>query len=848
MSGTDRDRRPAERAALLAVSLVVVGATPALAALAPTTVADVGPGDESATRGVISTTDADPVARCSVSQTAVTPGESVSIDASASENATVYRYDAFGDGRFGDRLDRPVFDVTYDQAGTYEPQVRVASPDGATDTASCGTVTVESGNEPPAAVFTYSPPVPAAGEPATFESNSTDGDGGVVSHEWTVDGEPVGEGVTIQYSFPEPGEYTLGLTVTDDDGATDSDTVTVTVEESNEPPAVEVSYSPSQPMPEETVGFEAAATDDDGEVVASEWTVDGEAVGDGPTLRYAFPGPGEYTVGLTATDDDGATASTAVTVSVQGGSQEPTAEFTSSPSEPVPEETVTFDSQSSDPDGEIVEYRWTVDDEAVGDGPTLRYAFPGPGEYTVGLTVTDDDGSQSAVERTVTVGAGNQPPAVDIASLPTEPTAGEPVGFEAEVADPDGEVVEFRWRVDGELVDDRPALEYAFPGPGEYTVELTVTDDDGAAANAAVTVTVEESVTPADEVTLSAAWWHEPLRPRAGETATLIADGPADTRVRYRWDVDGDDEFELQGRSTSVAFPLPGEYTVTLRTVGPDERTRERRATVTVVQQRDGGSDDGLSFWTTPIDPAPGETVTLVADPVSPDGIAEYQWDFDGDGETDATGRTASYAYPGPGEYTVTLETVTESGDRETASGGVTSSERPPGSEMGEGSDTSFWLTPLNPTPGQTVTLVAAPAVPNDEVETYRWELDGDGEADTEGRSVTYAYPEDGEFSVRLTVERADGSTATAQSSVPVRDTSAETNTTDDDTTDDDTTDDDTTDDDMTDDGTTGGPEPNDTTGAGTTETDGSGPGFGVVAAVVALFVAAGVAARRAER
>ncbi|GAJ24110.1 unnamed protein product, partial [marine sediment metagenome] len=110
---------------------------------------------------------------------------------------------------------------------------------------------------------------------------------------------------------------------------------------------------------------------------------------------------------------DGATLTFTTTTPVN---QPPTAAFTYSPTEPNPDETVSFDaSTSSDPDGTIVSYDWSFGDEATGTGETTTHPYSEAGDYTVTLTVTDDDGAINSTSKTVTVVSlpVNQPPTAD---------------------------------------------------------------------------------------------------------------------------------------------------------------------------------------------------------------------------------------------------------------------------------------------------------------------------------------------------------------------------------------------------------------------------------------------------
>lgn len=60
---------------------------------------------------------------------------------------------------------------------------------------------------------------------------------------------------------------------------------------------------------------------------------------------------------------------------------------------------------SSDPDGVISSYAWTFGDGTTGTGATASRTYTAAGTYTVGLTVTDDDGATASTTRQVTVTA-----------------------------------------------------------------------------------------------------------------------------------------------------------------------------------------------------------------------------------------------------------------------------------------------------------------------------------------------------------------------------------------------------------------------------------------------------------
>jgi len=93
-----------------------------------------------------------------------------------------------------------------------------------------GTGIVYTEGHPPVASFTYSPENPVVGEEITFDASSSyDPDGEIESYDWDFgDGNSAQEEV-VTHAYVEAGEYAVTLTVTDNDGLTDSNELSLEV-------------------------------------------------------------------------------------------------------------------------------------------------------------------------------------------------------------------------------------------------------------------------------------------------------------------------------------------------------------------------------------------------------------------------------------------------------------------------------------------------------------------------------------------------------------------------------------------------------------------------------------------
>ncbi len=165
-------------------------------------------------------------------------------------------------------------------------------------------------------------------------------------------------------------------------------------------------------------------------------------------------------------------------------------------------QTVAFNgSQSIDPDGTIIFYRWNFGDgssQILDISPEHTYADPGV--YTVTLTVVDDDGRSSMANTTATIQGvifiNNPPVATCIA--PSTANVSQELTFDASQSnDTDGTIVGYRWDFNSDGIYETdwvttPIATWTFTTAGTYVTTLEVMDNNDAISPYSTTISVKE--------------------------------------------------------------------------------------------------------------------------------------------------------------------------------------------------------------------------------------------------------------------------------------------------------------------------------------------------------------------
>ncbi len=150
---------------------------------------------------------------------------------------------------------------------------------------------------------------------------------------------------------------------------------------------------------------------------------------------------------------------------------------------------------------------------------------------------------------------------------------------------------------------------------------------------------------------------YSPTNPQTNERIKFDASGSYDPDGRIRrmeWDLDGDGNIEATGTTVYTRYTSSGRARVTLTVTDNDGASS---STTQYVQIGPSNQQPRAEFSYSPTSPKVGETVRFDgSSSFDPDGsVVSWNWDFNGDGRTDRSGRVVWNSFSSSGTRQVTL-------------------------------------------------------------------------------------------------------------------------------------------------------------------------------------------------
>ncbi|HXI33486.1 MAG TPA: PKD domain-containing protein [Gemmatimonadales bacterium] len=165
-----------------------------------------------------------------------------------------------------------------------------------------------SSNQPPVAAFTSSCSALSCG----FTSTSSDPDGTISTYSWDFGDGQTSAQQNPSHTYAAAGTYTVALTVTDNQSATNTTSQPVTVSAANQPPAAAFTSSCSAL----SCSFTNGSSDPDGSIASQAWTFGDGATSQAVSPSHSYAAAGTYSATLQVTDNQGATNSISHSVTV----------------------------------------------------------------------------------------------------------------------------------------------------------------------------------------------------------------------------------------------------------------------------------------------------------------------------------------------------------------------------------------------------------------------------------------------------------------------------------------------------------------------------------------------------
>ncbi|MEM2387547.1 MAG: PKD domain-containing protein [Candidatus Thermoplasmatota archaeon] len=235
-------------------------------------------------------------------------------------------------------------------------------------------------------------------------------------------------------------------------------------------------WLPPSPTRADVIRFYDNST---GEINSWEWDFGDGSFSYEKNPKHKYTTVGKFNVTLKIRGPEGEAN---VTKEIYISNALPFADFDWNPKNPVEKVNITFNASISyDLDGIIVNYTWQFGDGSIAYGKEVIHAYNSKGNYTVNLTVLDNDGGEKRISKLIIVGEKEANPPFAIFKIKERAGKGETVLIDASESYDNGTIVKYIWDFgDGaNVTKTQPFVEHVWYKDGEYRVTLIVEDDEG---------------------------------------------------------------------------------------------------------------------------------------------------------------------------------------------------------------------------------------------------------------------------------------------------------------------------------------------------------------------------------
>ncbi|KKG11946.1 hypothetical protein EO98_08395 [Methanosarcina sp. 2.H.T.1A.6] len=285
----------------------------------------------------------------------------------------------------------------------------------------------------------------------------------------------------------------------------------------------------------------------------------------------------------------------------------PVADFSSNVTSGNAPLDVSFADKST---GTPTAWNWDFGDGANSEVQSPVHTYSLAGTYTVKLTVSNPNGTDSKTGA-INVLQNSEPvpepsePVLPVADFSTSTIPG-PAPLAVQFTDLSQNAVSWSWDFDNNGQPDSAIQSpvYVYEVPGDYTVNLSVSNQNGTSSKTATIIVLEaENINdglPVADFSMNVSEGYAPL--------SVLYTDVSQKATGIGWDFDNDDLADVSSGTVVYVYPAPGVYTVTL-TAANENGTASKTATITVLKESSSGGSSHSSGGSVGGSPEPAKNV-----------------------------------------------------------------------------------------------------------------------------------------------------------------------------------------------------------------------------------------------
>jgi hypothetical protein len=360
----------------------------------------------------------------------------------------------------------------------------------------------------------------------------------------------------------------LSVVVTDEDGATARERISLSTVTNSPPDINGINATPQTVQPGGTATILATASDAETDALAYQWTApSGWSIDDPNAAEIEVTAPNMYGATgifqLTVTDSAGFSVDASFGLSTAMNNGPIISSITASSQTVGRGGELQLDVSATDPNGDSLSYQWsapsgwTFNDTSVED-PTLT-APDAPGQ-TANVQVTVSDGNGGSVNGSVVVSTrpNTSPVITEVVATNSDLNAGGTTQVTANATDPEGDPLSYTWTVGNSswsTTGSGATISLQAPQSADSSTMLTVEVSDDVGGSSTSTIVV--STVPNGAPVVANIYPNSNPVPRDATTQMNVqASDPNGDALSYNWSVDNS-AWSVSGSGATVTLDAP---------------------------------------------------------------------------------------------------------------------------------------------------------------------------------------------------------------------------------------------------------------------------------------------------